>query len=152
MKKIIIIVNLLVIPYLIWSQEIVLTFNPADAESIIDSIKAININSGESFTVVGTHSLTLSNTSTGISTINKGTEKLSFYPNPFNGKANLNYISLEEDNVNILLMNSSGQILAKWNKDINPGVNRYEISVKSTGIYIISVVNGEGASSLKTIS
>jgi len=96
--------------------------------------------------------LTLSNTSTGISTINKGTEKLSFYPNPFNGKANLNYISLEEDNVNILLMNSSGQILAKWNKDINPGVNRYEISVKSTGIYIISVVNGEGASSLKTIS
>jgi len=152
MKRIILVISLLVISYYVISQEIVLTFNPVEPTLTIDSINATNIKSGESITVTGSNTILLDQIATAYKTVNRNSENLLFYPNPFYGKASLNYTSSVDDNIDILLINSVGQILDKISQDIKPGLHRFNVSVINEGIYMVSIIGKEGVFTNKSIS
>lgn len=133
------------------SQEITLTFNPIDAMQVIDSIKSINMESGETSVVSGTNTISLSNISTGNNIIQENPDALSFYPNPFQGITTLQYNASEDENIIMLLTNSSGQLVSKMFQNIVSGTHRFDIYVKTEGIYILSVINKKGVHSQRLI-
>ncbi|NQU88384.1 MAG: T9SS type A sorting domain-containing protein [Mariniphaga sp.] len=151
MKKLLSIFIIILTLNNVQSQEIELTFQATGAATTIDSIKATNMVTGESNTVSGTNTLLLSSISTASRTITGNSGENKIYPNPFNEHAILQYASTEEDNIDIMLINSSGQIVAKSNQNIVPGLNRFNISVNTKGIYLVSIIGEAVITTLKMV-
>lgn len=136
------------------AQDIILTFNPVTTENIIDSIRAINAETGETAFVEGSNTIDVSSFTTGIGSelFPTNFEEIEVYPNPFGNKAELRFYSRHTDYINILLMNIDGQIVAQKKQNIVSGIHKFTISVKNEGLYILNVTGNQKKFSQKIIS
>lgn len=152
MKKLTLLLVISIYCFAASAQEIVLTFNAADPEKTIDSIKVTNVESGNSATVIGETTVDLQTLLTSVNGIQNRESELTVYPNPFNENATLEYSINEADEVTVLLTNSLGQTVATKKINLNPGMQRFTVSAANTGIYYISIRSSEGQKSSKIIA
>jgi len=134
------------------AQNITFTFNAKDASNTIDSIKATKVATGETAFVKGTNTINLSSFSTGITLTPTSFEEFNVYPNPFENKTTFQFYSSQNDNIEVFLINSFGQIVAHKSQTITQGIHKFNLSVKSKGMYIINVTGNQSRFSQKIIS
>ena len=134
------------------AQEINYTFNPIDATNIIDSISATNISSGKTAFVAGSNVISINSSTTGIDNMERSSGDFNVFPIPFDNKTELQFYSEQDDNIEVYLVNSLGQIVAINNQKVNSGVHRYEISTNSEGLFIVNVVGNRMKFSQKIIA
>jgi len=127
------------------AQEIILTFTPADASDIIDSIKVINTVSGEKIEVSGAAQVDITSIATGIKTNGLGKKGLNVFPNPFSNQTRLQFFSEIEGQVNINLVTLEGRTVAQETLMTGQGLHTFNISVNSSGIYVL-FINGNNFS------
>ena len=74
-------------------------------------------------------------TTTGVETANAAsTKQLKLFPNPTNGKVQLNFILEEASEVQIMLYSLSGQRLLIKNQSASAGVQNLTLDLKAAGI------------------
>ncbi|MHA7111935.1 FISUMP domain-containing protein [Sunxiuqinia elliptica] len=151
-KKIFLFATLMFVLSNLIGQDVILTFNSADPVNSIDSIKAINIETGDIELVKGTNTINLSSSVTGMEVVPANYEAVAVYPNPFENHTVLEFYSSQRDVVGISLMDSYGRIVAKKEQNITSGNHKFNLSVANEGVYILSVSGNENKFSRKLIS
>ncbi len=134
------------------AQDIVLTFNAADPEKTIDSIKVTDVESGNSGTVIGETSVDLQAVLTSLNTIQNQESKLTVFPNPFEEDATLAYSINQAEEVTVLLNNSLGQTVVTKKVNLNPGTHRFNVSTANSGIYYVTIHSSKRLQSSKIIA
>jgi len=152
MKKIVIFIILQIISLNVIAQNIELTFNPKNSSDVIDSIKAINLSTGETMIASGTNIIRLIYSASNEITYGNSSEKINVFPNPFKNRTECRFYMEQSDNVKVLLINAFGQILAENHQRLNEGSYRFKISVNSEGLYFVLVVGEHVKFSKKIIS
>jgi uncharacterized protein (TIGR02145 family) len=152
MKKLILLTILAFTWHTHHAQEIVLSFNPVDATSIIDSIMVTNKETGFSVMVQETNRFDLNTVFSGIGRTEAIESVMFIFPNPFSGKAELQIFSAVEEDIEVLLSNLSGQLLTVHKQHLNPGSHTFGLSVSSAGLYTVSVLRGHGIASIKIVN
>jgi hypothetical protein len=115
-------------------ETILLSFG---ANTDLDSIIVENLSKESSVVLKGNYSLLLKlewPTSVDIST-NK--EMLSYYPNPFADRANLEFNSIADSEIEMAVYNLAGTMIASTKRNILPGNNRFIFSPNSPGTYLL---------------
>jgi hypothetical protein len=108
-----------------------------EANSDLDSIKIENLSKGSSVVLKGNYSLLLKlewPTSVDITT-NK--EMLSYYPNPFAERANLEFNSISDSEIEMAVYNLAGKMIAAAKRNILPGNNQFILTPDKPGIYLL---------------
>ncbi|MDD2634112.1 MAG: T9SS type A sorting domain-containing protein [Bacteroidales bacterium] len=81
---------------------------------------------------------------TGLTPINLQTD-FTLYPNPVNDLLNIEISALNTDNVELIILNSTGQIVFSSKENICSGQNafNYDVSSLSKGMYLINILGDE---------
>jgi uncharacterized protein (TIGR02145 family) len=119
-------------------QDINLTFNGTGAASQIDSVIVTNQATRQRIILPGDATLTLS-ANTGIPSENACKNQGTVFPNPFSGRTTLKSIYNNGQTVNVKVQNLFGQVVAQTKTFVQPGENEFSLSLKTPGIYFISL-------------
>jgi uncharacterized protein (TIGR02145 family) len=131
-------------------QNISITFTGAGEASQVDSVTAINLRTGESVTLPGNETLVLA-LNTGISSISGLISTGVVFPNPFSGKATFSTIVAKPQTVYLKLINPIGQLIAQTKAFVQPGKSEFAFSVKSAGIYTVSITTVDETTGYRVI-
>lgn len=134
------------------AQDIVITFLCKDKTNTIDSIKVIKVASGETALIKGSNTIYLNSIFTGTKILPSNLEEPIVFPNPFVNQTKLKFYSNQNDNIEVLLINAKGQIVAKRSQKILRGLHILNISVQSEGPHFINVEGEQIKFSQKIIS
>ncbi|MCX6225900.1 MAG: T9SS type A sorting domain-containing protein [Bacteroidia bacterium] len=133
-----------------WGQNISVTFTGTGAATQIDSIIATNLSTNQSVTLPGNETLLLT-LNTGIPVISELTKNGIVFPNPFSGKTTFTTIAENPQNVYLKVHNMMGQVVSETKAFLQPGENKFEISLSHSGIYLVSITTDQGTESYKAI-
>ena len=80
-------------------------------------------------------------------------ENVNIFPNPSNGKLNIELIALKQMNVQVSVMDLLGQVVKEKEFTFNQGLNTQVIDLSDIydGIYIVKIISGETVLSNKII-
>ena len=134
------------------AQDIILTFNAKDISNTIDSIRAINLETGETSFAEGSNTIHMSSFTTGTKLFPSNPEEISVYPNPFDNCTQLIFNSNQNDNIKVTVVNSSGLVVAEKRQNITSGIYRFNISTNNNGLYILNITGNKTKFSRKIIS
>jgi len=134
-----------------FAQDINMAFSSADENYTLDSITAMNIRTKEAITIGGDEILTLGS-GTGIWQLQSQDLNTMIYPNPSMGKSILVVNIPEHQDILISVRNQLGQVVCQTEQLVKPGSQAFSISLKSAGIYFISIQHSKGTESLQLIS
>jgi len=149
MKKLAILILISVIGHFITdAQNLTFTFIPKDESNNIDSIRAEDISTGESYISRGSNEISFTITSVNINSIS---DDITVYPNPSHGQTQLQFYSKVDDEINITLVNTSGQVLASNQKKIVQGFHIFKITSSNKGVCIINVIGNKSRFSQKVV-
>lgn len=139
----------LLLPTFLFAQDLTITFSAIADSVAIDSVRATNVTSDESISLPGWEPLTLLRSS-GINDF-KFDPDIQVYPNPFNGettiKTDLDYFQI----VHFSVKNLVGQVVIQSSFSAEAGQSLFKLSLKSPGIYLISLTSNGKTQSLKAI-
>lgn len=133
------------------AQEKLLTFNASGAATSIDKIIATNLVTGKTITVVGVNTIILEDIYTGLNQIEERREDIFMYPNPSRNKTTLQLSSSIKEEITILLISSTGQIIAENNHELDPGIHKFKISCNTVGVNHVVVVTSTRKLSRKLV-
>jgi uncharacterized protein (TIGR02145 family) len=133
------------------AQDITINFKSKADTFSIDSIQAINLRTNQIVKLLGGESLLLVKTPTGINPVTDISETGYIYPNPADEDAAFFFSTDKNQEVEIRLYNSSGQILKQNKRILEQGMHRFELKFPVAGIYFLSVLKSEGKASFKAI-
>jgi hypothetical protein len=96
---------------------------------------------------------TACDTSTGINELANNLTNVSVVPNPFTSSATMTFVSTVEGTFTLKMMNLLGEVVTTKEIPVTRGSNQtiLERNSLSSGIYILSVSNGNGSISKKVI-
>lgn len=137
-----------------FTQTYRVTFTGAGEARQIDWITATNLNSGVSVTITGSEILYLRVINPGLTgVVSTALESQGgmVYPNPFTGNANLVVDVGWSQQIDVLVRNLAGQVIARSHDFIQAGANEFSISVAKAGIYFITATTEQGTSGYKVI-
>ena len=131
-------------------QNISVTFSPAGAATVIDSVTATNLRTNKFITFPGNETLILS-VGTGISPADATDETSFIFPNPFSGRTTLSILAQKPETVNFKVLSLVGQVVAESSESIQPGGHQFNLSVSTAGIYLVCCSSGQGTATFKVI-
>ncbi len=137
MKWPVILYFLFIAPSLL-AQNLQISFVNADDNYYVDSIRAINLRTGESVLCDIDKNLILEDVS-GVELEEFYSTDLQIYPNPSNGKSSFQYSSKIVDNYLIELYNQHGQLIISELANMGIETAVFEMKVKQPGVYILSI-------------
>lgn len=153
MKRIINISLLLLIPGVIFSQDIFLSFAGSGASTTISSIRIENLMQGTTKEIGGTDILHLSQTVTGLEPVNDNTDnKIAFSPNPMTNYTRMQFYLPAEGETLITLFDNSGRKIADKINTLTKGKHTYMLEGIKEGIYFVKISSGSYSFSGKFIS
>ncbi|MDD5571095.1 MAG: FISUMP domain-containing protein [Bacteroidales bacterium] len=121
------------------AQNLTLTF--ADKKEIlnIEYVKATNLRTCDTVTFTNNEVYLHDVSGVGIKSAPVNTIKTSVYPNPFAETAKLQYYSPANENIEISIINLMGQMIGKWNKKAEEGINIFEFNIMNKGVCIMQI-------------
>jgi len=132
------------------AQDISVTFSSTKAAMTIDSLTATNLMTSQTVTLPGMRTLLLSKTA-GITSTAELRNKVSIYPNPFQGSTSIRYVALKSQLINLVINNLIGQVQTQIVSSVQPGNNDFVLTVSSPGIYLVTVSSDQGTTTCKVI-
>ena len=151
MKKLFLTNILCVLSIVLIAQDITITFKSKSDTVSIDSISAINLRTNQMVKILGSESLLLVKTSTGINQAEINQEKGYIYPNPTDGEATFCFSMYKSEEVEIRLHNASGQLLQYKKQNLSQGTHRFLLKFPLAGMYYISLIKNEETTGYKAI-
>jgi uncharacterized protein (TIGR02145 family) len=133
-----------------FGQNITITFTGTGAATQVESVTAMNLTTNQSATFPGNEALVLS-INTGVSAISELTNPGVVFPNPFSGKATLYTMVQKPQSVLLKVQNLVGRVVAQTQAFVQSGVNGFELSVNSAGIYMVTISTEQGTTGYKVI-
>ena len=137
--------------FLLSAQDIKIDFQPKVAGTPIDSIRATNLRTNQTAKLLGSESLVLVKTPTGINPVLEIIETSYIYPNPTDKDATFCYSMNKSEEVEISMYNTNGQLLTQNKLFLEQGTHRFELKFPLAGIYFLSVLKNEESASYKVI-
>ncbi len=131
-------------------QDITITFTGSGETTVIDSVNATNLRTGQSITLPGDGILRLVR-NTGIQLPEEQSGRYIIFPNPFPGSTTLVTAVDKPQAVNLYIRNLIGQTVAQTRVLIPAGANRFDLTLSESGIYSISLETESGVTSTKVI-
>ena len=132
------------------SQDFEVSFN--GGETVIDSVIATNLSSGESIKIPGDAILILRENTTGINTIPNEESKISVLYPPDGRAIIINYPSSTSQKISIRLSDISGRVLVQKSFTTSGGINQFTISTKQYGLYFVHIQTSNNCFNAKAIS
>jgi uncharacterized protein (TIGR02145 family) len=133
-----------------YSQNMSVTFTGTGAATQIDSVTATNLTTNLSVTLPGNETLVLT-VNTGVPSVYELINLGIVFPNPFSGRATVTTIVQQPQSVYLKVQNLAGQIVAQTKTFVQPGENKFALSVTTAGIYMVSLTTGQGTAGYKVI-
>lgn len=130
------------------TQDIEVSFNGGG--TVIDSVIATNLTSGESVQLPGDATLILRRGTTGMNHV-PFEENRVLVMNRSDNELFLNYSSPEQQDIIIRICDISGKILTQKGIQAQQGINQYILSTRTDGIHLITIMAQEGCYSMKGI-
>ena len=131
------------------AQQMSISLSSAD-QTPLDSVTALNLRTGESITFPGNETLILSS-GTGIDLIDNDLNAI-IYPNPNTGQSSIVINVPEEQDIVISVRNQLGQLVCQSMEYVQPGPQAFSLSLKTAGIYFVSVLNSGGLGSFQVVT
>lgn len=156
MKKYLIIIAILVFPTtFLHSQTISLTFTGNETCSYVafDSVKISNLNYNCD-TVLHYPDTVLFLQVSNIDNFKISNDNFSLsqnYPNPFQEITKIDINVSEENYFLLVLFDISGKILASYDKNLEKGLHRFEITGQNSGVYFLTVKSQNYSKTIKLI-
>lgn len=132
------------------SQNIQVTFTGTGEATIVDSVTALNVSTGEEITLPGNEILILETVS-GSDINNDLISDLKLFPNPFQHGSRVTFDQCVPGNVNVSIQNLSGQILFQSVQYLEVGHHLFDLSLNSPGIFLINFSSETERRSIKAI-
>lgn len=150
MKRSTLLAIMLLCAYVIVGQNIEVTFTGTGEVTVVDSVTARNMSTGEEITLPGNETLILENTS-GISDNFDLKSDLKLFPNPVQGNSKLMFNPSKAGIFKISIHNLSGQTLFQSDQYLEIGQNIFELSFSTSGIFMINITGENEKRSIKAI-
>jgi uncharacterized protein (TIGR02145 family) len=131
-------------------QNISLNFTGAGVATQVDSVTDTNLSTHQSITLPGNETLVLT-FNTGISADSGSVNAGMVIPNPFSSVANFTVMVPGPQTVYIQVTDLAGQIIAETSAHVQPGENRFDLSLAKAGTYLISLDTEQGRTTYKTV-
>lgn len=151
MKKSILLILLIISAY-VKAQDYQLSFTGSGESTYVDSVFVENLTQGTSLELSGYDVLHLVGT-TGINNqLLNNQVKVNIYPNPIFEVSNLEIVNQEPDNIRIEIYNSNGIPIVSYRDKLLNGINVFEISGFSAGVYTVNIKTSSWQKSLNFVS
>ena len=134
----------------LFAQDITVSFTTSDAGAVIDSVQATNLATNNTISLPGNETLTLVNTTSGVSFVQD--MKGSIFPNPCNGSATLQFATSTHDDATIQIVTTSGQLVMEKKQALSAGAHSYSVKFPGAGIYIVLARTSNGVLSFREVS
>lgn len=89
---------------------------------------------------------------TGIAEPARNGAMMKVYPNPFSGRTNLSLQLPDNDNVALWIFNFAGQKVAEYSGDLEAGGYLFDVSLKSSQVYLAVLSTSKGRSAVKLVN
>ncbi|MFC2121305.1 FISUMP domain-containing protein [Bacteroidota bacterium] len=109
------------------------------------------MSTNQSITLPGDATLILTQ-NTGIPSISDLSQRDIIYPNPFSGSFFLITSVQQAQNIYLSIQNMRGQVIARYNQEVQQGIHEFELSIRQAGIYAVSLTSLQGTNSYQVIS
>jgi hypothetical protein len=103
-----------------YTQNLTLTFTPANAALTISNVSVHNNKTGTTTNVSG-NTVLLNDITLGITTSNTNSKNISVFPNPYTNEANIHFSSGSATSATINLIDMVGKVVATMQQDIEQG-------------------------------
>ena len=150
MKNYLSLIILTILTINLFAQDITVSFKTSDAGAVIDSIQAINLATNATVTLQGSETLTLINSTSGVSTIQN--VKGGIFPNPCNGSATLQFSTSTDEEATIQIINALGQLVMEKKQAVSAGAHSISVRFPGSGIYIVLARTSNQVLSFKEVS
>jgi uncharacterized protein (TIGR02145 family) len=134
------------------AQDIKIDFQPKVAGTPIDSVRATNLRTNQTVKLLGSESLVLVKTPTGINPVLEINETGYIYPNPTDEDATFCFSTNKSEEIEIGMYNTNGQLIKQNRLFLEQGIHRFDVKFPVAGIYFLSVLKSEGTASFKAVS
>jgi uncharacterized protein (TIGR02145 family) len=151
MKKVIVLIVFLQLGFRIFAQDHTISFQPKVTGTTIDSIQATNLRTNQVVKLLGGELLFLVKNPTGINPVLEIVETGYIYPNPTDEDATFCYSMNKNEEVEISIYNTNGQLMSMIRQFLEQGIHRFELKFPLAGIYFLSVLKSEGTASFKAV-
>lgn len=151
MKRSTLLAIMLLCAYVIVGQNIEVTFTGTGEATVVDSVKAKNMSTGEVITFPGNETLVLENT-TGINNYQELKSDIRIFPNPVQNNSKLMFDQSVAGNVQIRIQNLMGQVLYQLDEYLEVGQHLFDLSLNKVGVFLISMTSENETRSIKAIS
>jgi uncharacterized protein (TIGR02145 family) len=151
MNRVIVLFALFSVVCLVSAQNLTISFQPQVSGTPIDSVRATNLRTNQTVKLLSGESLLLVKTPTGINSLLDNPEVGYIYPNPTDGDATFCFSTDKNQEVDIRLCNSNGQLLNQSKNYLEQGTHRFDLKFPVAGIYFLSVLKSNGTASFKAI-
>jgi len=140
MKKFALILSLLFAIVNLQAQDYKITFAATGASNSVGSITVENLTQGKSITLLGSESLHLVGTITGIDpTVNDVDNALRIFPNPMTDISKIGFIATASGISTIELFDIAGKRVGTAQKTLTIGNHSYQVSGLGSGIYTVRI-------------
>jgi len=151
MKKITFLFILLFITILIKAQDYQISFTGSGQSTNVDSVFVENLTQGTTLVLLGSDILHLVGT-LDIVDQSVTSNNLHIYPNPISETSKLSFYTEQADDVKIEIYDISGKLIALQSNKVQQGINVFEISGFTKGIYTANITTSAWQKSLGFIS
>jgi len=151
MKKSTIIILILFSILKTQAQDYLISFAATGDTSVVTKVFAENLTSGETVTLSGSDILHLT-AITGINEQTNARQNLQIYPNPMTGQSMLTFVTKDNGNAVISLVDVSGKTVCQFSKSLSYGSQTFRISGIKQGLYFVKVSGNKFNYSTKLLS
>lgn len=121
------------------AQNFKITFNSIGESTTVDSVRIQNITQEKSIVILGTETLNLVQTLTGVNDIDAIKNFIKVYPNPMTKNTKLEFISTQSGKVMVQIFDFSGKLIAMNKEILTAGKSIYQISGIKAGTYLVQI-------------
>ncbi len=137
MKKYYLLIAVLCIMNIAYSQNYVINFAGTGSISTVGSVEVKNLTQNTTLTLNGTDVLQLGNVS--INELDRTNENIKVYPNPIQGQSAISFYAKQTGNADIIIFDVTGKRLMQTNRIFSKGIQNYRLTGLKQGIYIIKI-------------
>ena len=150
MKKAISLSAIVLLPWLLMGQSLLITFTGIDETVVINSITATNMATGETTTLPGNETLLL-NPVSGIDLVDFDFNSIMLYPNPVSDHSKLVVSKEKAGEIRINIQTLLGQTIIYMEKFLQAGSHTFELSLDQPGVYLIIYESDDYQSNIKAV-
>ena len=155
MKKAFLLIFATVMTMSAMSQNLTLKFTGRMTDGTyvaLDSVVVENRNNGWTETLNYPDTVLVFENVVGLAQASSANVELKAFPNPFNGKTNLNLQLAKNDNVAIQVYNLAGQKVAELSQNLEAGTHTFDVSLGASQVYLCVVQTSQGQNTIKLVN